>query len=493
MPHCMTKPGHNPRSTILDLRPSILDPLAATLYPLILALTLFSLPTAHAQAPDFIRGGDLSSLYRLEQAGAVFKHDGQPAPALEILRDAGMNLVRLRLWHTPAGGVNGLEETLATARLVSDAGLSLLLDFHYTDSWADPGKQPTPAAWRGLAFEVLLDSVEQYTHDVIAAFKAQGTLPEMVQLGNEITSGMLWPSGQLYAPGADPAEEWNRFGQLLKAARAGLERALEPNESVEVMLHIDRGGSYSDTQWFFDHIIAQGVEFDVIGLSFYPWWHGSLSALRTTLNGAARRFNKDIVVVEMAYPFTLQWNDDNHNKVGEPEHVLSGYPASPTGQDSYLGELRRIVEAVPEGRGRGFVYWEPAWIAWPGSSGSSWENVALFDFSGELTPGAATLFRESTTDVDHTPVLLFHELRHHVFPVPADDLAILRLMIDRPTTLQIEVVNVLGRRVHETRSYSLSPGAHEISLDVRALAPGIYFYQIIPASGSISTGSFIVR
>lgn len=500
----MNQSIHDPRSTVNALS-ALRSPRSATTDPrytihvlcaLLLALLLASPTNARAQAPDFIRGGDLSSLYRLERSGAVFTRDRQPGPAMKILRDVGMNLVRLRLWHTPPDGANGLEETLAMAEQVKYAGLSLLLDFHYSDSWADPGKQPTPLAWQGLTFEVLLDSVEQYTHDVMAALKAQGTLPEMVQLGNEITGGMLWPTGQLYASN-DPQEReaaWHRFGELLKAARAGLERALDPDESIEVMIHIDRGGSLSDSRWFYDHLLAEGVEFDVIGLSYYPWWHGGLSSLETNLNTLAQVYGKDIVLAEVAYPFTTLYKDNFHNIVGSfDEDVFEEYPPSRVNQELILSEVRRIVESVPDGRGRGYIYWEPAWIAWDGSTGSPWENVALFNFGGDLNPAAISFFSASTTESEEHPTLPAAEIEHHVYPLPARETATLQLHLDAAMHVQIEVVDVLGRRTLRMPSRSMSPGFHEIELDVSSLPAGSYLYRIISdEQGLLGSGRLMV-
>ena len=463
----------------------------------VLALGAVTAAPSSAQAPAFIRGADLSSLPRLESAGAVFTESREPGDAMEILRSNGMNLVRLRLWHSPADGVNGLAETLAMAQRVRDAGLALLLDIHYSDTWADPGQQTKPAAWNGLSFEVLEDSVEAYTHDVVAALKAQGTLPEMVQLGNEITGGMLWPEGRM---NSDDPTQWNRFGTLLKAARRGLDDALEPGDSVEVMIHIDRGGSHADSRWFFDHLLAEEVPFDVIGQSFYPWWHGTLQSLETNLNALARRYQKDIVLAEVAYPFTTQWDDDVTNIIGEPLsqyqfNPFAEYPASRAGQEAFLTEVRRIVESVPDGRGRGYVYWEPAWIAWPGSDGSSWENAGLFNFRGDLQPAAETFFGISGTAVDPALPLPDVHLRDvTVAPQPAESAVVVSYTLTRPATdVELRLYDVLGREVLRHSARGMHPtGVHRLELDVSALPGGVHLFRIATVQGDGASGSVVI-
>ena len=156
------------------------------------------------------------------------------------------------------------------------------------------------------------------------------------------------------------------------------------------MIHIDRGGDVGAAIWFFDHLLAQGVDFDLIGLSYYPWWHGSLTDLDETLDTLAIRYGKGLMVVETAYPWTLGWFDDTHNPVGLPEHLLPGYPATPRGQNAFLRAVIDIVREVPDGLGRGVFWWGGEWISSPGF-GSGFENVALFDQNGDALPALGTL------------------------------------------------------------------------------------------------------
>lgn len=479
-------PGTNPRRRHdLTFRLAVLG----------IALAAFApSPRALAQsprvAPEQIRGADLSTLYRLDAAGAVFTEGRVPGDALQILASKGMNLVRLRLWHTPEGGHNGLAETLQMAQRIKDAGLALLLDFHYSDTWADPGRQTKPAAWQNLSFDTLLDSVRVYTREVVGALEAQGTLPEMVQLGNEIIGGMLWPEGRL---NGDDTVQWDRLANLLKTARAGLDEALDEGEEVEVMIHIDRGGNLSHSRWFFDHLVARDVPFDVIGQSFYPWWHGTLTQLQNNLNALATRYAKDLVVVELAYPFTLQWKDDETNIVGLPEHVLSGYPATGAGQSAYLRDVTDIVYGVNDGRGRGFVYWEAAWIAWPGVP-SPWENVTLFNFGGEVLPVVSQLFRSTLTGTDPPAELpaVFGDLS--IYPQPAGPAAHVAYHLSIPSTVTATLLDVVGRIVATPLPPThQQPGRHEFRIQTDHLPSGAYLIRLSSGSETSNTALLIIQ
>jgi arabinogalactan endo-1,4-beta-galactosidase len=346
-------------------------------------LVMLGLPiTALAGASEFIAGVDVSFLQQIESAGGVYREDGTPRDALDIFKDHGLNYVRLRLWHSPAGGHNGLERTLAMAERIKTEGCGLLLDFHYSDTWADPGKQHRPSAWEGLAFNDLEDSVYAYTSEVITLLKSRNALPDMVQVGNEITCGMLWDDGRVCGTYDKPAQ-WERFARLVKAAIRGVEDSLEPEDSIRVMIHIDRGGDSPGTRWFLDRLLARGVDFDVIGQSFYPWWHGTLTDLARNLNDTADRYGKDIIVAETAYPWTLDWCDDTHNMIGLPEQLHPGFPATVGGQRDFLAALIDTVRGVRGGHGSGVFYWSPEYISVP-PDGSPWENLTLFDFEGDL-------------------------------------------------------------------------------------------------------------
>ncbi len=353
---------------------------------LALALAPAALPASRTGADGRLVGADISSYTQCDASGAKYSVDGVPMDLLEILRAHGFGLIRLRLWHAPAGGACGLDSTAALAARVKAAGFELMLDIHYSDTWADPAHQVRPAAWRGLAFSALVDSVYAYSNAVVRRFRDEGALPDYVQIGNEISSGMLWDDGRV--GGAwDTPRQWSQLGRLLSAGAAGVRDSLPPETRPEVVIHVDNGADNGLCRWFFDHVVAQDVDFDVIGVSFYPWWHGTVSELGANLNDLADRYGKTVMVVETAYPWTLTSCDDRHNIVGAPWQFDDGYPASPEGQGAFLADVLAVVEGVPGGAG--VVYWEPGWVCVGGGPGTPWENLALFDFNANALPGLA--------------------------------------------------------------------------------------------------------
>jgi arabinogalactan endo-1,4-beta-galactosidase len=342
-----------------------------------------------------IRGADLSFTLQELAAGKHFRENGRIRPVEEILARHGANYSRLRLWVDPPTGYSNLRTTIAMARRARRAGLKVLLDLHYSDFWADPGHQTTPAAWAGQDLATLAATVRTYTRTTLRQFAEAGVPVDMVQIGNEITSGMLWPVGQLYTD--DGAQHWTEFTTLLKAGIRGAREASSRRNPLTVMVHIDRGGDNGGSTWFFDHVLADGVEFDVIGESYYPFWHGSLAALQANLNDLAVRYGKDIVVVETAYPWTTGNGDDLANSFVDPATLPDGdrFPPTPAGQAAYFEALRQVLLQVPNGRGAGFMDWEPEWIpgvGWEPGAGNPNDNLTMFDWSGKALP-SLTAFR----------------------------------------------------------------------------------------------------
>ncbi|MEO5989755.1 MAG: glycosyl hydrolase 53 family protein [Candidatus Eisenbacteria bacterium] len=354
-----------------------------------------SLPGANGIARAIAAGGDVSYLPQLEAAGATFRDSLGPADALTVLQRHGMDWVRVRLWHSPADGRSGLAEVTALALRAKAQGLRVLLDLHYSDTWADPTHQGKPAAWNTLSANVLQDSVRRYAREVIATLVARGARPDMVQIGNEITVGMLWDTGRVEGSFDTPAQ-WTRFTAMLSAAAVGVSEG-SPTVKVPVMLHTDRGGDATGAQKFYDHMVEAGVPFDVIGVSYYPWWHGSLGQFEATLTLLANRYQRDVVVAETAYPWTLAALDGTTNTVGSPSQLLAGYPATPLGQAQFVERVTQIVRRLPQGRGRGVFYWAPDWISAPGL-GSAAENLALFDAAGMALPAADALASRDPLD-----------------------------------------------------------------------------------------------
>lgn len=309
---------------------------------------LACLLNARVQADEFAVGADLSFLADAEARGQVFKDHGQAKPGLEIFKDHGYNWIRLRLFHSPTELPNDLDYTIALAKEAKARGFKFLLNFHYSDTWADPEKQFVPRAWEGLSHDQLRDEVFEYTRDTVAAFRDAGAMPDMVQIGNEVIGGMLWPDGKL-------PKNWGNFADLLKAGVRGVDAALvdangDSASRPQIMIHIDRGGDRGATEFFLNQLAKHGVEYDVIGQSYYPWWHGSLDNLRDNLAFMANEYDKDIMLVEVAY----NWRRAEYRDRPGP------FPETPEGQRQFLTEVDRIVRATPHGRGKGIFWWEPA-------------------------------------------------------------------------------------------------------------------------------------
>ncbi|GAA2429390.1 arabinogalactan endo-1,4-beta-galactosidase [Streptomyces glaucus] len=331
-----------------------------------------------------VKGADISSLAKSEARGGVYRTaSGRTGDALAILKSAGMNYARLKVWVNPADGYNDKTHVLATAKRIKAQGMKLLVDFHYSDTWADPGAQAKPAAWTGHSYDQLKTDVHQHTYDVLNALKAQGTTADMVQVGNEINGGMLWDEGS--------TSDWTRLAGLLNSGYDAV-KAVSP--STAVALHLAKGGDLAGTRWWFDNAVSHGVRFDAIGLSYYGYWHGTLHDFQTTLDDAAARYGKPVFVAETAYPFRLDSKDAHENIIDTADELVAGYPASTAGQTRWMNDVASIVEAVPDGRGLGVFYWEATWTAVPGngwdpadpSSGNGWENQALFGYDDRALP-----------------------------------------------------------------------------------------------------------
>jgi len=342
-------------------------------------------PTGRDVSTMFV-GGDISALTRIEQAGGVFHDSGPPEDAIALLRKYGSNTFRLRLFVNPNDSdvvVNDLPYTLALAARVKAAGAKLELDFHYSDTWADPGHQTPPAAWSGLSFDSLAAQVERYTAGVIAQLKHQGTLPDIVQIGNEIDAGMLWPTGQV-GGSYDTPTQWDQFTKLLKAGIQGVRDSLGPSDTVRIMLHYSGGGSSGGTQWFFDHMSSYGVPFDYIGLSYYPWWHGSIADLRANLTATAQRYGKDIIVIETSYP----WRAGGWESMVVDTFAMV-WGATPSGQRQFLSDLLSVVRTTEGNHGAGVIWWYPEAIPVSGLFVWGGGSLALFDTTGKVLPAAS--------------------------------------------------------------------------------------------------------
>lgn len=293
---------------------------------------------------DYAIGADLSFLKAAEKQGIIFEDiDGKEKPGLQIFKDHGYNWIRLRLFHTPTMLPNDLEYTISLAKEAKELGFKFLLDFHYSDTWADPGHQITPEAWKDLPHSELVDSVLEYTKSAIIALREAGVMPDMVQIGNEVSNGMLWPDGKL-------PDNWDNFIDLTKAGIKGVMQGKGTEEAPLIMIQIDKGGDKGTTKKLFDKINSYNVKYDVIGQSYYPWWHGTLNDLWDNINFMVREYKKDVILVEVAY----HWSPSRYTEKEGP------FPETPEGQKEFLEEINRLALMSPDFKVRGVFWWEPA-------------------------------------------------------------------------------------------------------------------------------------
>jgi arabinogalactan endo-1,4-beta-galactosidase len=332
------------------------------------------------KANDFVKGGDISLLQRIDDTGYEYKSDGEVKDALEIFKEHGFNYMRLRLFHSPNGRgpvVNSLDYTIKLAKRIKKAEMKFLLNFHYSDTWADPGHQRKPKAWEDLSFAELERAVYEYTKDVIVKFKEEGVLPEMVQVGNEITPGFLWDEGKIYREGKEP--NWKDFTTLLKAGVKGVKDAIGEGECVEIMIHVDNGASKAKCRHFYDKMLEYDVPFDVIGVSYYPWWHGTMEELKENLTFMSKTYERDIYVVEAAYPWAWKYPDPERKNLTPP------FPVSKEGQANFFKQLLETTRNIPGENVKGVFYWAPEWAAVEGV-GRNWGARAMFDNDGCALP-----------------------------------------------------------------------------------------------------------
>jgi arabinogalactan endo-1,4-beta-galactosidase len=330
---------------------------------------------------NFIAGADLSLLAYFEKNGIVYKDNGQPEDAIKILKNHGIKCIRLRLFTSTADEVqadpydyiNNLAYTVPLAVRVKNAGLQFMLDFHYSDTWADPGHQAMPLAWANLTFPQLIAEMREYNSNCIAAFAAAGAMPDYVQVGNEITGGMLWPEGRV--SGHDTVQ-WSRLGQLMKAAVQGIRDAAGPN-MPKIVVHIDRGGDWEATKWFFDNLNRQQVPYDIIGESYYPFYHGPVTNFTVCVANAAQRYNKPVFVAETDLPWIYSTNIDN-------------FPATASGQVQFVNRLGRIMRDASNNFGAG-IFWWGAEYQCPNANEAGVGTRSFFDENGNLLPAANAL------------------------------------------------------------------------------------------------------
>lgn len=331
----------------------------------LLAILLSNLLLAQHKESVFAKGADVGWLPQMEATGYQFYNtEGKETDCLQLLKDLGMNSIRLRVWVNPsddkASGHCSKEETIAMALRAQKMGFRIMINFHYSDSWADPAKQFKPKAWEKHSFTELLNDVYNHTFDVINALKVAGVTPEWVQVGNEIPGGMLWPDGS--------TANWPQLGQLLNK---GYDAVKAVDQNIKVIVHVDEGNNNEKFRTFFDNATAQKVRYDVIGLSYYPYWikkdyTETIADLQFNLNDMAQRYGKEVMIVEVG---------------GEDDKVQNTY--------ELLTATIKAVKNVPNNKGIGVLYWEP-------QGARSWSHYALSAWQADGKPSPAlNAFKEN--------------------------------------------------------------------------------------------------
>jgi arabinogalactan endo-1,4-beta-galactosidase len=352
---------------------------------------------------DFIHGVDLSYVNQVEDHGGQYKQDNESVDPFEVLSDKGANLTRVRLWHNPEWVkdiygqatplYSGLNDVAKTIERAHQNGMAVLLDFHFSDTWADPGHQEVPAAWKNITnIDVLCDSVYNYTYNTLKYLKDKDLLPQMVQIGNETNPGMMTTGTPDGFPDLNVYDgHWAAFGQVVNAGiKAVRDMENQSGEEIKVALHI---ADPKNLDWWMADVISNGkvTDFDIMGFSYYHLWHTTISfdALPGLVSQLKATYGKELLVMETAYPFTTDHNDNYGNIYSSETAPLDGFPYSVEGQKQFLTTLSQNMS---DAGALGVIYWEPAWITSgmkdPWGTGSSWENCALFDFSGNVTEAA---------------------------------------------------------------------------------------------------------
>ena len=343
---------------------------------------------------QFIKGMDISSYPEmLDKQYTYYDFNGKEVNLLDFAKEQGFNYGRLRIWNEPervpeSGGYCNLQDTLKMAKEIMQRDMGLLLDFHYSDWWADPGNQNLPFAWKELSEDELVEAVYDYTKKVMIALDENGTYPDMVQIGNEIRCGMMWPVGAI--------TNWNGLARLINAGIKAV-RDTQGERDTKIVIHLDQGGRYYYYEEWFDAALAHGVtDFDIIGLSYYPFWHGTFNDLKNTMEKLIVRYKKPLVLAEIAHAYRMS----EGNLFGEAQERIAGFPANPEAQRTVLELIMSIVAHVSNDMGIGVFYWEP-FLQAKENDGSWGSCMVLVDSNGMPTEGCKAFGIEpKNTDIN---------------------------------------------------------------------------------------------
>lgn len=357
---------------------------------------------------QFVKGVDLSTLIELEKCGAKYYNNGKEGDVLSILKEYDFDTVRIRVWNDPyaedgtpyGAGTNDVATSLEIGKKVTEAGYGVLLNLHYSDFWADPGKQFKPKAWKDYGIEELEKAIYEFTLETVKTFLDAGVNITMIQVGNELSNGLCWPEGKV-----------PEYDNIARMVSSGIRACRKVDASIPLMIHLDNGGNNALYREWFDNYTKRGEDFEYIGLSYYPFWHGTLDMLENNMNDIAVRYGKDLIVAEVSMGYTMEDYASYEKLTPEQRKGYATrqalvekieYPMTKEGQCDFMADFLNRVAHVADNKGKGFFYWEPAWIPVPGSGwatpasleyiqdpgpcGNEWANQALFDYDGNALP-----------------------------------------------------------------------------------------------------------
>ena len=362
-----------------------------------------------------ILGFDASSILESRACDSHYYVEGKEIDPITYSHDVnGVDLMRLRIWVDPydengtpyAGGTCDLPSVIKMAKEGVEKGYKILLDFHYSDFWCDPGKQFLPKSWEHLSLTQLIEKLYEYTSETLKSLQKEGICPHSIQVGNEITNGMLWPYGKLIYMGEDVIR--GNYDALIMLLKAGVKACREVCPDAKIVIHLEKSADKKIYKEFFDEMLVGGLDFDIIGLSFYPYWHGTFDMVFENIDMLKARYHKPIWIVETAYGFSLEkaydqgeefipWiNEESYNKI----EIYKPFPLTKEGQKDFVRELLRECE---DHGVDAIVWWEPFWVPkkglmWASKCGEEyvhethkptndeWANQCLFDYDGNANP-----------------------------------------------------------------------------------------------------------
>ena len=342
-----------------------------------LLFVMSCLPSMAQEKTQRLLGADISMLPKYEEKGTVFRDaDGNAVNALHFFKENGWNAARVRLFVNPdkapeKGKGEGVCQDIAYVakfgRQIKDAGMQFMLDFHYSDTWADPGKQFIPSDWTDHSVDALCRNVYDHTVEALKAMKKAGAEPELIQVGNEITNGMLWPVGKI---NHNDSDDWSILCRMIAN---GTKACREQCPKARIIIHTEKAGNWGITKRFYDELKNHGNDYDIIGLSYYPMWHRNVGVLSATLDSLQMRFpEKEAMIVE-----TAAYYSHENDKWSKPDTYSEFYPISPDGQTMFTKEL--VAELRRHSNVTG-LFW---WFAEENASGADvtkgWLNRGLFD------------------------------------------------------------------------------------------------------------------